>query len=102
MGYQHLTTFFAWLFGFAVSGHLLERFCPDPKLLAPPEFAQWQAAISSGLPMPAAYANAHYIWFAFAGVGFTAFFALILFKIVTAWVDRLAVSAGAVGAGGRD
>ncbi|MCH8967431.1 MAG: MFS transporter, partial [Planctomycetes bacterium] len=35
MGYSHLTTCFAWAFGFVISGHLLERFCPDPKTLSP-------------------------------------------------------------------
>ena len=30
LGYSHLTTFFAWLFGFATSGYLLDRYCPDP------------------------------------------------------------------------
>ena len=99
MGYQHLTTFFAWAFGFAVSGHLLERFCPDPKLLDPQAFAQWQAAISTGLPMPDAYANAHYIWFAFAVVGFAAFLALLMFKVVTAWIDRTAPTTAPAGKG---
>jgi dipeptide/tripeptide permease len=99
MGYQHLTTFFAWAFGFAVSGHLLERFCPDPKLLDPQAFAQWQAAISTGLPMPDAYANAHYIWFAFAVVGFAAFLALLMFKVVTAWIDRAAPTTAPAGTG---
>ncbi len=88
MGYQHLTTFFAWAFGFAVSGHLLERFCPDPRLLDSGRFAQWQAAISTGSPMPDAYVNAHYIWFAYAAVGFAAFFALLVFKFVTLWVGK--------------
>ncbi|HPM40989.1 MAG TPA: MFS transporter, partial [bacterium] len=30
MGYSSLTTFFAWLFGFAISGYLLDAYCPDP------------------------------------------------------------------------
>ena len=88
MGYQHLTTFFAWAFGFALSGHLLDRFCPDPKTLSAEVHAQWEAAIQAGSAMPEAYANAHYIWFVFAGVGLAAFLALWVFKFVTDVIDR--------------
>lgn len=88
MGYSHLTTFFAWLFGFVISGHLLDRYCPDPKTLSPEVRAQWQAAIETGSAMPEAYAQAHYIWFVFAGIGAVAFAALMLFKLVTDRIDR--------------
>lgn len=88
MGYQHLTTFFAWAFGFALSGHLLDRFCPDPKTLSSGVHAQWEAAIQTGSAMPEAYANAHYIWFVFAGIGVAAFLALCVFKFVTDKIDR--------------
>jgi len=88
LGYQHLTTFFAWLAGFAVSGHLLERYCPNPETLSPEVHAQWQAAIDTGTAMPDAYAHAHYIWLFFAGVGFAALLALLVFKVVTDWIDR--------------
>lgn len=75
MGYAHLNTFFAWLFGFALSGYLLEAFCPDPKKLR-----------ALGLPeeaFAAAYAHAHYLWYAFAGVGLLAFLGLIAFALLT-------------------
>jgi dipeptide/tripeptide permease len=88
MGYQHLTTFFAWALGFSLSGHLLDRFCPDPEKLSTDLYAQWRAAIETGSPMPEAYAHAHYIWFIFAGIGVTAFLALWVFKFVTDWTDR--------------
>jgi len=88
MGYQHLTTFFAWAFGFALSGHLLDRFCPNPKTLSAEVHAQWETAIQSGSAMPEAYANAHYIWFVFAGIGVAAFLALCVFKFVTDVIDR--------------
>lgn len=39
-------------------------------------------------PLPEAYRRAHYIWYAFAGVGFTAFIALLVFKYATAKLDR--------------
>ncbi|UCC29655.1 MAG: MFS transporter [Phycisphaerales bacterium] len=88
LGYQHLTTFFAWLFGFLLSGELLDRFCPDPKTLSAEVHAQWEAAIQTGSAMPDAYANAHYIWFVFVGIGVAAFLALWVFKFVTDMIDR--------------
>ncbi len=44
LGYSHLTTFFAWLFGFVLAGYLLAGFCPDPRTLEPDVRAQWRAA----------------------------------------------------------
>lgn len=88
MGYQHLTTFFAWAFGFAISGHLLDWYCPNPEMLSAEVHAQWQAAIETGAAMPEAYTHAHYIWFVFAGIGITAFVALWAFKFVTSRIDR--------------
>jgi dipeptide/tripeptide permease len=75
MGYSNLTTFFAWLVGFIISGYLLEAFCPDPKTVAPENMAT-------------AYAHAHYIWYVFAGIGFGAFFLLLIFRAVTERIDR--------------
>jgi dipeptide/tripeptide permease len=70
MGYSHLTTFFAWLFGFIASGYLLDRYCPDPRTLTPEQ-------------LPSAYDQAHFIWFYFAGLGAAAFLALLLFQWIT-------------------
>jgi len=39
-------------------------------------------------PLPEAFRKAHYIWYAFAGVGFAAFIALLIFKYVTGTLDR--------------
>ncbi len=75
MGYQYLTTFFAWLFGFAISGYLLDAFCPDPKKLTPDQ-------------LPTAYLHAHYIWYVFAGIGAAAFVLLVIYRIVTHRLDR--------------
>ena len=88
MGYSHLTTFFAWLFGFGVSGYLLEAYCPDPKTLAPADLEAYQTAIATGGPLPEAYANAHYLWYVFAGVGFLAFGCLLVYALVTRRIDR--------------
>jgi len=75
MGYSFLTTFFAWLFGFAISGYLLDMYCPNPKTV-PPEM------------METAYAHAHYIWYIFAGIGAVAFLLLLVYKWVTDYIDR--------------
>lgn len=75
MGYSYLSTFFAWLVGFIMSGYLLEAFCPDPKTLSPDQ-------------MLTAYSHAHYIWYVFAGIGFAAFLLLLIFKAVTDRIDR--------------
>lgn len=75
MGYSHLTTFFAWLFGFAISGYLLDRYCPDPRKIAPDMMAT-------------AYQHAHYIWYFFAGVGAVAFVMLLIYRFVTDRIDR--------------
>jgi dipeptide/tripeptide permease len=87
MGYTYLNTFFAWLVGFAVSGYLLEAFCPDPATLSPELHRQWQLAVAEQGPMPDVYAHAHYIWFVFAGIGTLAFICLLLYRYVTDKID---------------
>ena len=87
MGYSHLTTFFAWLIGFAISGYLLEAFCPDPKTLDAALQAQRMAALSGDGAMPAVYGNAHYIWYVFTGIGVAAFLGLLVFRFVTDRAD---------------
>jgi dipeptide/tripeptide permease len=44
LGFQHLHTFFAWLFGFVLSGYLLDAYCPAPKTLPPETRNQWRLA----------------------------------------------------------
>ncbi len=86
MGYSHLHTFFAWLIGFAVSGYLLEAFCPDPAKMSPAIQEQRLQALAGQAPMPDAWAHAHYIWYVFAGIGLAALICLLLYRRVT---DRL-------------
>lgn len=91
LGFQNLATCIAWLFGFIVSGYLLDAFCPDPeklKIADPAAYAQWQAALVGQAPMPAAFAGAHHLWYFFVGVGLVAFAALVLFNVVTRRIDR--------------
>jgi dipeptide/tripeptide permease len=88
MGYSHLHTFFAWLIGFAVSGYLLEAFCPNPTTLSPEVQQQRMDALAGLAPMPQAYAHAHYIWYVFAGIGVVAFCCLMIYKAVTDSIDK--------------
>jgi hypothetical protein len=37
--------------------------------------------------MPEAYANAHYIWYYYAGIGIAAFLCLIVYKYITDRID---------------
>jgi dipeptide/tripeptide permease len=78
MGYSHLTTAFSWLFAFAASGRLLDKWCPDPTVVA--QLPQAEQAT--------AYDHAHYIWFFWMGIGFCAFLALALFRLITDRIDR--------------
>lgn len=94
LGYQNLTTFFAWLFGFILSGYLLDAYCPDPAKLNAASRAQYDAAMAGAGALPAEYAQAHYLWYVFAGIGFTAFCAIMVFKYVTRAIDRKAAGAG--------
>ncbi len=88
MGYMYLNTFTAWLVGFSISGYLLEAFCPDPAKLSPELYQQYRLALSGDAPMPTVYAQAHYIWFVYAGIGAFAFLCLMLYRFLTERTDR--------------
>lgn len=77
LGFSHLHSFFSALAGFIISGFLLDAYCPDPKTLSPTLSAAEKAA---------AYANAHYIWYYFVGIGLIAAVAMFIFRLV---VDRI-------------
>ena len=63
-----------------MSGYLLDAFCPDPAKLSAADQAARLAAIAGQGAMPAAYAQAHIIWWVFAGVGALAFTALMFLQ----------------------
>jgi len=88
LGYQHLTTFFAWFFGFFISGFLLDHYCPDPSTLDEATRQLRLAAIENNTALPEVYAHAHYIWYVFTGIGVVAFLALLVFKFVTNAIDK--------------
>ncbi len=87
LGYAHMNTFFAWLFGFILSGFLLERYVPNPATLPADVRARRLAAIAGEGTMPECYAHAHYLWYAFALVGLVSFVALLVFFAVTRRID---------------
>lgn len=76
LGFSHLHSFFSYLFAFGLSGFLLDRYCPDPRLFSSPE------------AYTAATANAHYIWFVFVGIGLISAVALLVYGKVTRAIDR--------------
>jgi dipeptide/tripeptide permease len=87
LGYAHMNTFFAWLFGFVFAGYMLKAFCPDPSTLSPELQAQHSAWLAGQAAMPEVYAHAYYLWYAFAGVGVVSLVAMIVFMFVTRAAD---------------
>lgn len=65
-----LLTLILIVMGFAVSGYLLNAYCPDPRMLSAEQLVH-------------AYDNAHYIWYYFAGIGAAATVALVTYGRVT-------------------
>jgi dipeptide/tripeptide permease len=75
LGFSHLHSFLSSLLGFGLSGYLLEAYCPDPRQFE--TVAAWQAAS----------ANAHYIWYVFAGVAMVSAVSLIIYAAVIKRLD---------------
>jgi len=78
LGFSHLHSFISSLLGFGLSGYLLNAYCPDPRRFASHE--AWQAAS----------ANAHYIWYVFAGIATVSAVALIIYGWVIKRLDAKA------------
>jgi dipeptide/tripeptide permease len=87
LGFAHINTFFAWMFGFIFSGYLLRAYCPEPTTLAPAIQEQHTLALAGQAPMPEVYANANYLWYAYAGIGVASFLALLVYIWVTNRID---------------
>ena len=75
-------------FGFAFSGYLLKTYYPEPGTLEPAVQAAHSAALLGQGPMPEAYAHAHYLWYAYVGVGLISLIALLVFIGVTKKLDE--------------
>jgi dipeptide/tripeptide permease len=71
LGFSHLHSFLSSLFGFGLSGYLLDKYCPEPTLFASAE--EWSAAA----------VNAHYIWYYFGAIALISAIALIFYGQVT-------------------
>jgi len=76
LGFSHLHSFISSILGFGLSGYLLDAYCPDPRKFASSE--AWQAAA----------ANAHYIWYIFAGIALLAAVSLIIYGRVIRFLDE--------------
>lgn len=76
LGFSQLDTFFSSILAFGLSGFLMSKYCPDPAGFA--TRAEWEAAS----------ANAHYIWFWFAGIGIISAIALLIYAKVTSHKNK--------------
>ena len=76
LGFSHLHSFISSILGFGLSGYLLDAYCPDPQKFANHE--AWQAAA----------ANAHYIWYVFAGIALVSAVSLVVYGKVVRYLDE--------------
>jgi len=88
LGFAHINTFFAWIFGFVFSGYLLRAFCPEPTTLAPEIQELHSLALAGQAPMPEVYAHANYLWYAYTGIGLLSLIGLLAYIWVTNRIDR--------------
>jgi len=75
LGFSHLHSFLSSILGFVMSGVLLDKFCPDPRLFDTHD--EWAAAAS----------NAHYIWYFFVAIAIVSAVALIVYGQVVRKLD---------------
>ena len=75
LGFSHLHSFLSSIIGFGLSGYLLSKYCPDPRLFD--SHTAWEAAAS----------NAHYIWYYFAIIALTSAVSLIIYGKVIRRLD---------------
>lgn len=83
LGFAQLESFVSTLIGFTMSGWLLDKYCPAPEKFETHE--QWLEAS----------ANAHYIWYYFAGIAVVAAIALIIYQRVVKRLDEKKALEGA-------
>ena len=82
LGFSHLHSFFSYLFAFGLSGFLLDRYCPDPRLFMN------EAGVVDSVTYAAATQHAHYIWYVFVGIGAISAIALYFYARITRKMDR--------------
>ena len=61
--------------------------CPEPSTLDVATQAAHKLFLAGQGPMPEAYAHAHYLWYAYIGVGAVSLISLLIFIAVTKRVD---------------
>ena len=76
LGFSHLHSFISSVLGFGLSGYLLTKYCPEPKLFETHE--AWEAAS----------VNAHYIWYYFAVIALVSAISLIIYGKVIKRLDE--------------
>ena len=87
LGFAHINTFFAWIFGFIFSGYLLRAYCPEPTTLPVAIQEQHTLWLAGQGPMPSAYAHANYLWYAYTLIGVASLLALLVYIWVTNRID---------------
>ncbi len=75
LGFSHLHSFISSVLGFGLSGYLLSKYCPDPRLYD--SHKAWEAAS----------VHAHYIWYYFVGIALASAFSLIIYGMVIKKLD---------------
>jgi dipeptide/tripeptide permease len=76
LGFSHLHSFISSVLGFGLSGYLLSKYCPDPRLYDTHE--AWEAAS----------VHAHYIWYYFVAIALVSAFSLIIYGKVIEILDK--------------
>lgn len=79
LGFSHLHSFFSAIFGFFISGFLLDKYCPARESL-PQGLSETEIA--------AYYANAHHIWYYFVAIAAVAGIALVVYTILCNAIDK--------------
>ncbi|MBO5753980.1 MAG: MFS transporter [Proteobacteria bacterium] len=78
LGFSHLHSFFSAIFGFFISGFLLEKYCPARETLVGLSDAQ----------IAERYAHAHYIWYYFVAIAAVAGVALVIYGLICKKLDQ--------------
>lgn len=81
LGFSHLHSFFSFLLAFGLSGFLLDKYLPDPRLFTD------EAGILDQTAYALASQNAHHIWYVFVGIGAISAIALVLYGYFTRKID---------------
>lgn len=79
LGFGHLHSFLSAIFGFSLSGFLLNEYCPDPKTL-PNGITEIKKA--------SYYADAHFIWYYFVAIAIFSAISLIIYKVISDKIDK--------------